>query len=71
MKTEQYTEELKKGGWVAFLWHVDDIKQNYNVTDEQAIEILEQVRQNDWLIQYTWYAIDHVCEQYEYERKDL
>jgi hypothetical protein len=70
MKTEQYTEELKKGGWVAFLWHVDDIKQNYNVTDEQAIEILQEVQYNDYVVKSVYEAIDDLCEQYEYERID-
>lgn len=70
MKTEQYTEELKKGGWINFLWLINNIKDNYNITDKQAIDILEQAQSNDYVMQYLWEAIDDLCEQYKYERID-
>lgn len=63
-------QKLKDNGWVPFLWHVDDVKNNYDVDNEQAIEVLNDALDNSHIIETVFEIIHDICEQYEYERID-
>lgn len=52
------------------LWHIDDVKQNYKVNDEQAYEVLDNALQLEWTIENTFDIIDEVCINKFYKRKD-
>ena len=61
-------QKLKDNGWVPFLWHVDDVKNNYDVDNEQAIEVLTEAFEKDYVMEAIFSYVDDICEQYEYER---
>lgn len=73
MTTQEFNDtiqKLKKSGWVPFLWHVDDVKNNYDVSDDEAIEVLTEAFDKDYVMEAIFSYVDDICEQYEYERID-
>jgi hypothetical protein len=54
---------LKREGFcVDNLWHIDDIQQNYHCEDDEAMEVLEIVCANDYIVSQTFDAIDMYIE---------
>lgn len=49
------------------LMHVDDVKEFYDVTDDEAYEILEEALESDRVIGEVCDAIDYICERDEIE----
>lgn len=64
---------LKQAGYfVDNLWHVDDIKERYNCSDDdQAQEILESALTNGATMEQVWFAIDMVAQDDGLTLKDL
>jgi len=60
-------QELEKKGYVPMLWHVDDVKNTYNVTNDEAREVLQEVLDSERIMEEVFVSIDHRCELYEYE----
>lgn len=60
-------QELEDKGYVPMLWHVDDVKNTYNVTDEEAREVLQEVLESERITSEVFDDIDHRCELYEHE----
>ena len=60
-------QQLEEKGYVPMLWHVDDVKNTYNVTDQEAREVLQEVLQSDRITSEVFDDIDHRCELHEYE----
>jgi len=60
-------QQLEDKGYVPMLWHVDDVKNTYNVTNEEAREVLQEVLQSERITSEVFDDIDHRCELYEYE----
>ena len=60
-------QELEEKGYVPMLWHVDDVKNTYNVTNEEAREVLIDVLSDENLRGDIMLWIDNLCEFYEYE----
>ena len=54
-------ELASRGFYTNNLWHVDDVKQNYECSDEDALEILDRVMQSEWIGQEIFASIDEVC----------
>jgi len=52
------------------LWHIDDVQQNYDITDEQAYEVLDKAMQLSWTVENVFDTIDEVCINKSYKRKD-
>jgi len=75
LNIKEIQDKLNKNGWVAMLWHVDDVKQNYNVTDEDAIDILKDAlihsKRADRVMEEVFCVIDEICELEEIERNEL
>jgi len=54
---------LKKEGYcVENLWHIDDIKQNYKCSDEDAMDILEDVCSEDYVSETVFTMIDEAID---------
>jgi hypothetical protein len=50
------------------LWHIDDVKLRFDVTDdEEAQEILEQALTNDWIMEQIHYGIGEAAEDKGYK----
>ena len=61
MDSNDLRDELaSRGFYTNNLWHVDDVKQNYECTDEDAQEILDKTMQSDWITQEIFTFIDEV-----------
>jgi hypothetical protein len=63
-------EIARKYGYVAMLWHVDDVTDNYDVTDEDAYDILEEALDSSGIHGTIYDAIDMICERDEIEQKE-
>jgi hypothetical protein len=71
MKEIDIEEYLKERGLVAILFHIDEVTSQYKCTDEEAYDLLTEMRFNEYVNEVAYDTIDDLCEQYEYERKDL
>ena len=54
-------ELASRGFYTNNLWHVDDVKQNYDCSDEDAQKILDKTMQSEWITQEIFTFIDEVC----------
>ena len=58
-KIEQAKAILREAGFfVDNLWHIDDVKENYDVTDDEAQEVLFRALENEGTFDQLWFAID-------------
>jgi hypothetical protein len=63
---EKAKKVLKDAGYqVVNLWHIDDVKQNYDCTDEEAMQVLIEALDNEATIEQIFYAIDFQAEELE------
>tara|TARA_B100000780_G_scaffold6388_1_gene4957 strand:- start:520 stop:768 length:249 start_codon:yes stop_codon:yes gene_type:complete len=52
-------QTLKNNGYFAQnLWHVDDVKQNYECSDEDALAILDDVMTGEYVTEAIFTMID-------------
>ena len=57
-KIEQAKAILREAGYhVDSLWHINDVKDNYNVTDDEAQEVLSEALNNDGTFDQIWESI--------------
>jgi hypothetical protein len=73
--SEITNEEIEKakavlsdaGYFVDNLWHIDDVKKDHSVTDDEAMQILEYALTGEGTYSTIWDAIadgfDYVCPQ--------
>jgi len=62
MDSNDLRDELaSRGFYTNNLWHVDDVKQNYECSDEDAQEILDKTMQSEWVTREIFTFIDEVC----------
>jgi len=56
----QKAKELlrKEGFCVANLWHIDDVKQNYDCEDQDAMDVLDNACEDEFAVSETFDAID-------------
>lgn len=59
----------KKGYFVENLWHIDDVKQNWDCSDEVAMDILEDALLNEATMEQIFLAIDDVADAKEIKSK--
>lgn len=71
LKDEKIARALlrKKGYFVENLWHIDDVKQNWNCSDEVAMDILEDALLNEATMEQIFLAIDDVADEKEIKSK--
>lgn len=64
-EVEKARQVLRDNGYfVDNLWHVDDVKERYNCTDdEQAQEILYNALTNDGTMEQLWFAIGFAADE--------
>ena len=61
---EEAKEFLKsKGYYVDNLWTIDDVQQNYECTDIEAMGILDKVLQNGWYMETVFEMINNQAEE--------
>lgn len=58
-KIKQAKAILKEAGYfVDNLWHIGDVKNNHECTDDEAYDILEQALTSDWITEQIFKEID-------------
>ena len=68
-KVEKAKEVLRKAGYFTDnLWHIDDVKLRFMVTDDEAQEILEQALTNEWIMEQIHYGIGETAEHIGYKK---
>jgi hypothetical protein len=67
MKNKLTIESAKQflkdhGYYVDNLWHIDDVKQNYNVSDDEAYDILNESMQSTYIMENIFGQIDYTIK---------
>jgi hypothetical protein len=66
---EKAKQVLRDAGYfVDNLWHRYDVQQNYDCTDEEAMEILESALTNEYTQEQIFDAIDDSAEWFNKKR---
>lgn len=68
---EEAKDLLKKNGYQTYnLWHIDDVKSDYECSDEEAHEVLVDALQNDATMEQIWFALRFHADEMGLERKE-
>lgn len=51
------------------LWHIDDVMDNFECTEEQAMEVLNKVMTSSYVTNAVFELINDECAAREYKRK--
>lgn len=51
------------------LWHIADVQDNYQCSDDEAMGILESALTNEATMEQIWEAIDYEAEEIGLEKK--
>ena len=72
MTIEKAKEFLRsKGYYVDNLWHIMDVQNKFNCTDEEAQSILFEAHNNDGIVENIFQAIDFLGRFNEYEQNEI
>ena len=52
-----------QGYYVDNLWHIDDVQNNHDLSDEAAYEILDKVMQSEYMMSNIFEMIDEQVNQ--------
>ena len=64
-------KQLQLQGWQSCaMWHADNVRQNYECTQEQAMKVLENVLESERIQEEIYNAIDDYTQHMEYQRTD-
>ena len=59
MDADDLKDELERRGWfVEIMWHKDDVQENYNCTQADALGVLERVFKSERVNQIIYDLID-------------
>jgi len=68
--TEQLRNELALRGFqTQNLSHIDEVQQNYDCSDEDAMDVLREVFNSEYVRECIFDIIDEVCSQEGIEKK--
>ncbi len=71
MTKEQAMQFLQdQGYYVGNLWHISDVQNKFECTDEEALDILNDVHQHDGIVERIFEAIDLLGEFNQYKNKN-
>ena len=62
-ETQILKDKLKEKGYVDSLWHIEDVKQNYECDDDTAWECLNDALSSESVYETIFQAIDIVAEE--------
>lgn len=55
----------KMGYYVRNLWSVEDVQNNYNLSDEDALELIDEVMTSEYVVSTIFELIDEKVKNYE------
>ncbi len=53
-----------------YLWTIEDVKNTFNCSDEQASSVIEGIQNDDWCNEQVFYAIDSIGDYLKLKRND-
>jgi hypothetical protein len=59
----------KEGYFTANLWHVADVQQTYDISQEDALTVLEGAMTGDWINEQIYECIDLIAEAEGHKEK--
>ena len=70
MKIEEAKQVLRDAGFqVENLWSLPDVMDNYDCSEEDAMDLLEQTLTNDHVMETIWESIDIIADINNIKRK--
>tara|TARA_R100000963_G_C4634265_1_gene98687 strand:- start:684 stop:908 length:225 start_codon:yes stop_codon:yes gene_type:complete len=71
MEIEKAKETLLKSGYQVYnLWSIHDVQDNYDCTDQEAMEVLIQALTNDATMEQIWFAVNFHAEENGLKEKE-
>ena len=61
----------EQGYYTETLWSIDDVKQTYECSTEDALIVLEKVFNSEWVNEQIFGVIDDVSNEMELVRKEI
>jgi hypothetical protein len=58
------------GYFTSNLWHIDDVMENFECTEEQAMKVLEEVMTNSYVLNAVFELIYDKCTELGYNRRE-
>tara|TARA_R110001592_G_scaffold224678_1_gene480387 strand:- start:246 stop:473 length:228 start_codon:yes stop_codon:yes gene_type:complete len=59
LTTGQLKEELtRRGYYTGNLWRIDDVQNRFEATEDEALDVLDDVLQGSWIIEQIFECID-------------
>ena len=57
-KIQEAKQILRDAGYfIDNLWHISDVQQDFNCSDEEAQEVLMEALTNSWIVDQIWQSI--------------
>ena len=70
MKIEEAKQVLRDAGFqVENLWSLPDVMDNYDCSEEDAMDLLEQTLTNDHVMETIWESMDIIADINNIKRK--
>jgi len=70
MKVEEAKQVLRDAGFqVENLWSLPDVMDNYDCSEEEAMDLLEQTLTNDHVMETIWESMDIIADINSIKRK--
>jgi hypothetical protein len=70
MTDQQLKDELtRRGYYTGNLWTVEDVQQEFEATDDEAQEVLNESLTGEWIIEQIFERIDHCAKEYNLKEK--
>lgn len=67
---KQLRDELtRRGYYTGNLWSIADVQGQFEATDEQAQDVLDNVLQGSWIIEQIFECIDDCAKEYKLKQK--
>tara|TARA_R110002020_G_scaffold460290_1_gene678751 strand:+ start:976 stop:1203 length:228 start_codon:yes stop_codon:yes gene_type:complete len=59
LTTQQLKDELtRRGYYTGNLWRIDDVQNRFEATEDEALDVLDDVLQGSWIIEQIFECID-------------
>lgn len=70
MKVEEARQVLREAGFqVENLWSLPDVMDNYDCSEEEAMDLLEETLTNDHVMETIWESMDIIADINGIKRK--
>ena len=61
---------IAEGYFAEIPWHIEDVQQNYDCTDEEAMEVLRKVFHNEYVNEQIFDSISIIADSMNLKHKE-